>query len=132
MRLKDAYRKGTISYNEYLAFLDDGHNPNDPYSTPYTPAPSPTNAWLEILDWDCEGLGAKSITIENTDAVYSLEYSIELYNDDILVTEYNDFIEYASVSNFYFGDPYTDIVVSVRSSNYGSSPSYDYAYTNVV
>ena len=132
VRIIDAYRKGIISYQDYTNLLDCGYTPNSVYSVPLVPNPGPTNSWTELLDWDCEGLSYKLISIENLDTSYELEYKIECYNDSILINYLNDFIEVSSIFNITLGEPYTDIVVSVRSANYGSSPSYDFAYTNTV
>jgi len=129
MRLKDAYRKGTISYEQYLAYLQSGLGPNDFYNTSLVPS-VPENVWVEILDWDTDGMGTKNITIENLDSVYDLDYKIEIYIDDILVRTDSNYIEVSSIYTLYIGDPCSEIVVSVRSSEYGQLPSYDFAYIN--
>lgn len=128
MRLLDAYRRGTITYSQYINLLESGHSPNELYSAGMIPSPEPSNTWIEILDWDTDGIGPKNIVVENTDSNYNLECKIEIYIDDILVrTESSVF---SNTFNKYIGDPCTNIIVSVRSVEYGQSASYNLAYTN--
>lgn len=129
MRVIDAYRRGVITYEEYLALLGSGTLPNSIYTTPVIPETGPSNAYSTILTWDCEGLGPKSIAIENQDTVYDLQYKIECYIDDLLVENISDIVESEEITNVYLEEPYTEVIVSVRSRQYGESPSYDFAYT---
>ena len=119
VRIIDAYRKGIISYQDYNNLLDRGYTPNSIYSAPSVPSPSPTNSWTELLDWDCEGLSYKLISIENLDTSYELEYKIECYNDSILINYLNDFIELAELKGInpnYLG--MIDQVVCTRGEKF--------------
>ena len=127
MRIIDAYRRNIITYNQYQELITLGYLPNDVYSISYLPS-VPTNAWIEILDWDTDGIGPKNIVVENLDASYDLECKVEIYVDDILAR--TDSATFSTVWTSYINEPCTDIVVSVRSAQYGQSASYDFAYTN--
>ena len=127
MRIIDAYRSKTITRNQYEELLALGYSSTDSYSTSYIPA-IPTNPWIEILDWDTDGIGPKNIVVENLDVSYDLECKVEIYVDDILSR--TDSATFSTVWTSYINEPCTDIVVSVRSAQYGQSASYDFAYTN--
>jgi len=111
--------------------LNSGYEPTDTYPGPGSyPPPSPRNEWTEAVNWECRELGTKTIAIENLDSTYSLEYDIELYTEDILADESAGVIDWVGVKNFYFANPYTTIIVKVRSSHFGSEPNYRCAYTS--
>jgi hypothetical protein len=123
MRIIDAYRRGIISREQYITYLEAKLDPEGPFN------PSTTlgcNPWVEILDWDTTDLGSKNIVVKNLDLDNDLTCKVEVYVEDILSrVEYDTFLD---TFNVIIEDPCTSIVVSVRSSKYGSGASYDFSY----
>ena len=89
MRIVDAYRRKIITSTQYNALLDSGNLATDVYLGT-TIVPEQQNAWIEAFIWQCEGIGAKAITIKNSDVNYDLEYKINTH----IATDYpGDIVE---------------------------------------
>ena len=124
MRLYDAYRRGIITSEQYIALLEEGLTPDSSYSSavpvPTTPGTNyatgyTTSTYVAVLDVNTAGSHQQNVTIRNFGS-YSLDFSVEYYNNDILYETKDGTLVASDVFLSLTSDPCVSIIVKVKST----------------